>query len=73
MIPATRFDISPPLSGECSEGLDAFKFIFKHFPPLYGDAFSVFFKLMFPPTSTVVLVNVLTIFECDNWVNAQEV
>ena len=46
-------------------------YIFKHFP-LSGDAFSFFFKLMFPPTSTV-LVNVLTIFESDNWVDAQKV
>ena len=29
MIPPKRFDISPPLTGRCSEGLDAFRFLFK--------------------------------------------
>ena len=30
MIPPKRFDIFP-LTGGCSEGLDAFRFFFKHF------------------------------------------
>ena len=29
LIPPKRFDISPPLSGGCSEGLGAFLFFFK--------------------------------------------
>ena len=29
MIPPKRFDISPPLTGGCSEGLDAFRFFFE--------------------------------------------
>ena len=29
MIPYKRFDISPPLTRGCSEGLDAFRFFFK--------------------------------------------
>ena len=28
-IPPKRFDISPPLTGGCSEGLDAFRFFCK--------------------------------------------
>ena len=30
MIPPKRFDIFPPLAEGCSEGLDAFRFFFKH-------------------------------------------
>ena len=29
IIPPKRFDISPPLTEGCSEGLDAFRFFFK--------------------------------------------
>ena len=29
MIPPKRFDICPPLTEGCSEGLDAFRFFFK--------------------------------------------
>ena len=30
MIPPKRFEISPPLTGRSSEGLDALRFFFKH-------------------------------------------
>ena len=30
MMPPKRFGISPPLTGGCSEGLDAFRFFFKY-------------------------------------------
>ena len=30
MIPPKRFDIFPPLTEGCSEGLDAFRFFFKY-------------------------------------------
>ena len=30
MIPLNSFDISPPPTGGCSEGLDAFRFSFQH-------------------------------------------
>ena len=30
LIPPKRFDISPPLTGGCSEGLGAFWFFFKY-------------------------------------------
>ena len=30
MIPPKCYDIFPPLTGGCSEGLDAFRFFFKH-------------------------------------------
>ena len=30
MISPKRFDIPPPLTGECSEDLDAFRFFFKN-------------------------------------------
>ena len=31
MIPPKRFDLSPLLTGGCSEDLDAFRFFFKYF------------------------------------------
>ena len=36
LIPPKRFDISPPLTGGCSEGLGAFWFFFKNAHSLYG-------------------------------------
>ena len=35
MIPPQRFDIPPPLTGGCSEGLDAFRFFFNGAPFSY--------------------------------------
>ena len=58
MILPKRFDIFP-LTGGCSEGLDAFRVFFKqHFSPLIEgcseglDAFRVFFNSNNKPTST---------------------
>ena len=36
MIPPKRFDIFSPLTGGCSEGLDAFRFFFKLSVPSFS-------------------------------------
>ena len=44
MIPPKRFDIPPPLTGGCSEGLDALRFFMTGEGSESLDAFRFFFK-----------------------------
>ena len=59
MIPPKRFDIFFPLTGGCSEGLDAFRFFFEH-ENIHACFFFCIFSCTGRPGSSEVPRNPLT-------------